>query len=325
MQPRRRRTLRSSSPGNRRAARGRLRMHRRGPAEAAALPRRIRTSPRAGETIASHAPRCDKRAVPILVVGHYCHGTRVRNASVEQVLGGSSAYASTILAALGEAHEVVAKVGDDFRYAHEVSRKPAVVPGRTTAFVDAYRGAVRTERVDAVAPAIEPEELRGTWDVGLACAIAGEIPLRTLQRLRQISRIVLADAQSILREVTGRGEVVLRPPEPGATEAIDVLKASRDEAQVLDVAALRKRLTLIVTDGARGCTVLNRQGQLSIAAYPAEEKDATGAGDCFLAGVAAGLARGLPVEEAARLGSWCGARAVEHVGVPRLSPGDRLG
>ena len=260
--------------------------------------------------------------MPILVVGHYCHDTLVRNASVHQVLGGSSAYASAILAALGEAHEVVAKVGDDFRYAHEVSRKPAVVPGRTTAFVDAYRGAVRTERVDAVAPAIEPEELCGTWDVGLACAIAGEIPLRTLQRLRQISRIVLVDAQSILREVTGRGEVVLRPPEPGATEAIDVLKASRDEAQVLDVAALRKRLTLIVTDGARGCTVLDREGQLSIAAYPAEEKDATGAGDCFLAGVAAGLARGLPVEEAARLGSWCGARAVEHVGVPRLSPGE---
>src|SRR5205814_6285994 len=116
----------------------------------------------------------------------------VRAASGGQGLGGSPAYASAILAALGEAHEVVAKGGADFRYAHEVSRRPAVVPGRTTAFVDAYRGAVRTERLDAVAPAIEPEELRGMWDVGLACAIAGEIPLRTLQRLRQIRRTVLA-------------------------------------------------------------------------------------------------------------------------------------
>jgi 1D-myo-inositol 3-kinase len=258
--------------------------------------------------------------VSILVVGHYCHDTLMRNASVHQVLGGSSAYASAILDALGEAHEVVAKVGEDFRYAHEVSRKPAVVPGRTTAFVDDYRGAVRTERVDAVAPAIEPEELRGTWDVGLACAIAGEIPLRTLQRLRQISRIVLADAQSVLREVTGGGEVVLRPPEPRATEGIDVLKASREEAKVLDVAALRRTLTLIVTDGARGCTVLRGEGERSVPAYAAEEKDPTGAGDCFLAGVAAGLARGLPIEEAARLGAWCGARAVEHLGVPRLSP-----
>jgi 1D-myo-inositol 3-kinase len=263
--------------------------------------------------------------VSILVVGHYCHDTLVRNASVHHVLGGSSAYASAILDALGEAHEVVAKVGDDFRYAQEVSRKPLVVPGRTTAFVDDYRGSVRTERVDAVAPGIEPDELRGNWDVGLACAIAGEIPLRTLQRLRQISRIVLADAQSILREVTGRGEVVLRPPAPEATEAIDVLKASRDEAQALDMAALRQKLTWIVTDGARGCVVLCGDRELSVPAYPAEEKDATGAGDCFLAGVGAGLARGLPIEEAARLGSLCGARAVEHVGVPRLSPRDLRG
>ena len=260
--------------------------------------------------------------MPVLVVGHYCHDTLVRNASVHQVLGGSSAYASAILDALGEPHEVIAKVGADFRYAHQVSRKPAVVPGRTTAFVDDYRGAVRTERVDAVAPAIEPGELRGAWDVGLACAIAGEIPLRTLQRLREISRIVLADAQSILREITGRGEVVLRPPTPAATEAIDVLKASRSEAGVLDVPALRQKMTLIVTDGARGCAVLHRDREVSVAAYPAEEKDATGAGDCFLAGVAAGLARGLAIEEAARLGAWCGARAVEHVGVPRLAPKD---
>ena len=257
----------------------------------------------------------------ILVVGHYCHDTLVRNASVHQVLGGSSAYASAILDALGEPHEVVAKVGGDFRYGKEVSRAPLVVAGRTTAFVDDYRGAVRTEHVEAVAPAIEPDELRGSWDVGLACAIAGEIPLRTLQRLRQISRIVIADAQSVMREITARGEVVLRPPAAEAMEAIDVLKASRDEAEVVDVPALRRRLTVIVTDGARGCALLRGAREVSVAAYPAEERDATGAGDCFLAGVAAGLARGLPIEEAARLGAWCGARAVESVGVPRrLTP-----
>ena len=258
----------------------------------------------------------------ILVVGHYCHDTLVRNASVDEVLGGSSAYASAVLDALGEPHEVVAKVGDDFRHGDEVSHKPAVVPGRTTAFIDDYRGVVRTEHVDAVAPAIEPDELHGAWDVGLACAIAGEIPLRTLQRLRRISRILVADAQSILREVTAGGQVVLRPPAPAAIAALDVLKASREEAEVLDVPALRRRLTVIVTDGPRGCAVLRRDSELGVAAYPAEEKDATGAGDCFLAGVAAGLARGLPIEEAARLGAWCGARAVEHVGVPRLSPGE---
>jgi 1D-myo-inositol 3-kinase len=255
--------------------------------------------------------------VSILVVGHYCHDTLLRNASAHQVLGGSSAYASAMLDALGEPHEVVATVGEDFRYRTEVSRAPIVVAGRTTAFVDEYRGAHRVERVEAVAPAIEPDELRGSFDVGVACAIAREIPLRTLRRLREICRIVLADAQSIVREISASGEVVLRPPSREAVDSIDVLKASRDESAVLDVGDLRRRLTLIVTDGARGCTLLSGDTELFVASEPAEEKDPTGAGDCFLAGIAAGLSRGLPIAEAARLGAWCGARAVEHVGVPR--------
>jgi 1D-myo-inositol 3-kinase len=255
--------------------------------------------------------------VSILIVGHYCHDRLLRNASAHEVLGGSSAYASAILDMLGAAHEVVAKVGEDFRYGAEVSRKPMVVPGRTTAFVDHYRGSRRIERVEAVAPPIEPEELRGSFDVGVACGVAGEVPLRTLQRLREISRIVVADAQSIVREVSAGAEVVLRPPPPAALNAIDVLKASRAETAVLDVAALRHQLTVIVTDGRRGCTVLRGDRETFVAAEAAKEKDPTGAGDCFLAGVAAALARGSPIEEAARLGAWCGARAVEHVGIPR--------
>lgn len=254
----------------------------------------------------------------ILVVGHYCHDTLLRNASAQHVLGGSSAYASAILDALGEPHEVVAKVGDDFRYRAQVSRAPIVVAGPTTAFVDEYRGAERVERVEAVAPAIEPGDLRGRFDVGIACAVAGEIPLRTLRRLRDISRIVVADAQSVVREISPSGEVILRPPAREAIGMIDVLKSSREESAVLDVQALRRRLTLIVTDGARGSTLLRGDEETFVPAEAAEEKDPTGAGDCFLAGVAAGLSRGLALADAARLGAWCGARAVEHVGVPRL-------
>ena len=56
-------------------------------------------------------------------------------------------------------------------------------------------------------------------------------------------------------------------------------------------------------------------------AYESLWLNPTGAGDCFLAGFAAGLARGLPLARAAGLGAWCGARAVEQVGVPRLDAG----
>jgi len=257
--------------------------------------------------------------VSVLVVGHYCHDTLVGNASTHRTLGGSAAYASAILEALDEPHEVVAKVGADFLYGALVSRPPVVAPGRTTAFVDDYRESERRERVEAVAPAIEPLELSGSFDVGLACGIAGEVPLRTLERMRQISRVLIADGQSLLRQISPGGDVLLRPPPREAVEMLDVLKASRKEAEALDVAALRRKVTLVVTDGPRGCSILRASAEVRVEAFPAREKDPTGAGDCFAAGLAAGLARGLPIESAARLGAFCGARAVEHVGVPRLT------
>ena len=256
----------------------------------------------------------------ILVVGHYCHDTLIGNASTHRTLGGSAAYASAILQALEESHQVVAKVGADFLYAGLVVCPPRIVPGSTTAFVVDYRGPERRERVEAVAPAIEPEDLGGSFEVALACGVAGEVPPRTLRRLRAISRVVVADAQSLLREISPAGEVLLRTPPPDALELVDVLKASRAEAETLDLAVLRGRLTLVVTDGARGCSILRGTSEIHVDAFPAREVDPTGAGDCFAAGLAAGLSRGLSIEVAARLGAFCGARAVEHVGVPRLTP-----
>jgi 1D-myo-inositol 3-kinase len=254
----------------------------------------------------------------ILVAGHYCHDTLLGNAGAHHALGGSAAYASAILGALGEPHRVVAKVGEDFLYAREVSQKPLIAPGRTTAFIDDYRGPDRQQRVDAVAPPLEPADLDGDYSVALACGIAGELPPRTLRRIRDISRTVVADAQSILREIGADGMVALRAPDPEALEAIDFLKASREEAKALDLASLRQRLTLLITDGPGGCIVLGPRLHLHVPAEPAEERDPTGAGDCFLAGFVAGLARGIPLERAVRFGGWCGARAVEQVGVPRL-------
>jgi len=43
--------------------------------------------------------------VPVLVVGHYCHDTIVRNAGVHRTLGGSAAYVSAILDAAVEQND----------------------------------------------------------------------------------------------------------------------------------------------------------------------------------------------------------------------------
>ena len=256
----------------------------------------------------------------ILVAGHYCHDTLLNNAGTHRALGGSAAYASAILEALQEPYEVAAKVGADFLYAAEVLRPARVVAGPTSSFVDDYREGERRDHVEAVCEPLHPEDISGAYQVGIACAITGEVPLPTLRRIRQVCRVVVADAQALLREITPRGEVVLRPLYPEAASHLDYLKASRGEAALLDLPALRRRLTLIITDGARGCTLLTATSETHVAPFPADEKDPTGAGDCFLAGFAVGLARGLGPLRAARLGAFCGARAVEQIGVPRLTP-----
>src|SRR5439155_4533519 len=128
--------------------------------------------------------------------------------------------------------------------------------------------------------------------------------------------IVVADAQALMREIGPKGEVLLRAPQ--GLECIDYLKASRSEAALLDLDALRKRLHVIVTDGPRGCTLLTERTETHVPAFEANEIDPTGAGDCFLAGFAFGLARGLDAKRAARIGAHSGARAVEHIGVPPL-------
>jgi 1D-myo-inositol 3-kinase len=113
--------------------------------------------------------------------------------------------------------------------------------------------------------------------------------------------------------------VELRTLDPLAVQHLDYLKASRKEAALLDVPALRRRIGVILTDGPRGSTLLRSDSELHIPAQPAIERDPTGAGDCFLAGFAIGLSRGYSEDHALRLASWCGARAVEHIGVPRLT------
>jgi 1D-myo-inositol 3-kinase len=254
----------------------------------------------------------------ILIAGHYCHDVLIaRDGSETRTLGGSASYGSAILDSFHEPYEVAAKVGADFLYAARVSKQPQIVAGRTTSFVDDYRSGERVERVDAVCERLLPGDLpRGPFAIGLAFGVAGEVPLPVLARMREICGAVLADAQSLLRSVDS-GEIRLQPLGPEAVQHLDYLKASRKEAALLDVDALRKHIRVILTDGPRGCTLLSGSSELHVPAVPAVERDPTGAGDCFLTGFAIGLARGYPDERALQLASWCGARAVESVGVPR--------
>ncbi len=82
------------------------------------------------------------------------------------------------------------------------------------------------------------------------------------------------------------------------------------------VAALRQEARLaVVTRSAKGCLVVSRDSTQAVHAMPVERViDTTGAGDLFAAGFLFGLARDVPLEDAARLGALAAAEVIQHIG-----------
>src|SRR5712671_5129993 len=128
----------------------------------------------------------------VIVAGNYSHDTLIGGDAMEwcpptallgererSELGGSAAYVSAVLRAGNVDFAVVANVGDDFRYADRVPAARVVPGARTTSFLDDYRTAERIATLRAAAPPLRPEDLRETCTVGMAVAVAAEIPAAT--------------------------------------------------------------------------------------------------------------------------------------------------
>jgi adenosine kinase len=78
---------------------------------------------------------------------------------------------------------------------------------------------------------------------------------------------------------------------------------------------LTKARVIIVTLGDMGSRILTRGKEMAIPAAKARVvEDPTGAGDSYRGGLISGLIRGLPIEQAARMGSVCASFAVECYG-----------
>lgn len=260
----------------------------------------------------------------VLVVGNYCHDVLPHGPEgTTHALGGSAAYISAVLDAVRVPYAVTAVAGEDFRYAAHVTWPPRIVPGtRTTVFTADFSGPERVLRVSARAAPILPEELAVDAPVAIACAVMGEVPPETLLRLSERSRHVIADAQGLIRVLDAEGVVrhqrLEDTPYAAMLDRLHVLKASESEARELDIARVRQRTCLVITRGGQGCSVLTGTEELHVPALPVEEVDPTGAGDCFLAGFALGLLRGMPLARCAALANAFGAQAVTQVGVPRI-------
>ena len=79
-------------------------------------------------------------------------------------------------------------------------------------------------------------------------------------------------------------------------------------------AAMGERLRLVViTDGSRGAVAYGNATSCAVAAQPAQQVDATGAGDAFAAGLLHGLLEGWELRAAMELDAAWGAATVEEL------------
>jgi sugar/nucleoside kinase (ribokinase family) len=105
---------------------------------------------------------------------------------------------------------------------------------------------------------------------------------------------------------------------PNEAEALRIAgRATLPEAiGILAAAGCR----LAVKRGARGALCVGDGQRHSVGLPPVHPVDATGAGDCFNAGLIAGLLRGLPLPEAAALGCAVGAASTQAAGGTGSAP-----
>lgn len=96
-------------------------------------------------------------------------------------------------------------------------------------------------------------------------------------------------------------------------ELISLYEAASFE-EALDKVKAETRIAA-VTRSEKGAVLMDRGEVVAITAEPvADIKDTTGAGDLFAAGMLTGLAQGLSLEQAGRLGAIAAAEVISHYG-----------
>lgn len=239
------------------------------------------------------------------------------------VPGGTVTYAGLTAVALGETVGAITSVGPDLAVRDLFPSIQFVIrpAPQTTTFENVYQGGHRTQWLRSVAASIDLALVPPAWlwaPIVHLAPLAGEFD-EDLVASWPGARLIGLTPQGWLRTWDDAGQVRRRPwprPEIALARADAVVLSEEDVEEdwsVLESYAAQARL-LVVTQGARGCTVLESGKRWQVPAYPAREVDATGAGDAFAAAFFVDLLRrGDPVR-AAQFANCVGSFAVEHVG-----------
>lgn len=261
---------------------------------------------------------------------------------VEMHLGGCASNTSLALGKLGLNVGLVAKIGTDGLgdYARNtISSHGVDVRGLRSSRTDATsfsfvmvpkHGNRRILHTMAANETFGPKDIDTSLFNGAKWVCVGGLALlpglhgrdlaQVLKAAKKAGAQTAADTAINDRFTSKEWRALLEPSYP----YLDVVFPSEIEAKAITgeteprkiVNALRKLGVKIagVKLGDKGCAVGTDAGYFEIPCYKVKCVDTCGAGDCFMAGLLAGLLRGYAPQDAARLGNAVSAHCVQAIG-----------
>ena len=250
---------------------------------------------------------------------------------IGQHLGGNASNTSFALARLNCAVQTLSLIGDDASGEFIVSRLRSAgadtagihkVPAPTSMALSLVNA--KAERALLYLMGASGEDFPEPFEIpsgGTHFHLAAVFRMRYLRRhapaiLRMARECGMTTSADTQWDTEGEWMTVLRPSLPH----LDLLFVNEDEARLLTghaepslaAAALRDAGAprTVVKLGADGCLVDGEH----VPGFVVDAVDATGAGDCFVAGFLAALSRGLNFQLAARVANAVGALSVQQTG-----------
>jgi ribokinase len=157
-----------------------------------------------------------------------------------------------------------------------------------------------------------------------------ETPLATTERAFAQARVARARTILNLAPMVAHPARLLRLVDIAVLNEIELAQAtgvkltaaSAERTIVAACAKLRERgaRTVIATLGSRGLIVVTSEGVTALPGLKAKVVDTTGAGDCFVGALAARLATGAEIVDAARYANAAAACSVERLGAAPSMP-----
>ncbi len=268
-------------------------------------------------------------------------GETVLGGDLRRVPGGKGANQAVAAARMGARVRMVGRVGEDAfgRALFEALAREGVDASGVLALADAPTGVALIavsesgENAIVVSPGanarLGPEDLNPK-DLGDAAVLLLqlEVPPETVAAAARLgrqagARVVLnaAPAGPLPDALLANLDVLV----VNAHEAATLLKAEPPEDPKSALSAARalaqKVPVVVVTLGERGLVYAGAEGEGHLPAFPVRPVDTTAAGDAFTGALAAGLAEGMGLKPALRLGAAAGALAATRPGAqPSLPP-----